>query len=196
MKERPIIFSGPMVRAILSGRKTMTRRVVTNATSLGNFKADELLLDSPRAFVDKGPSPAGNPGQYLHAPLDWPTVCERRGWHMSDADDAVIERLYPLWMPGDRLWVREAWKPFSWHEGQPPFIQFEDGTLFEVVGDGSLASEEWEERLLESVDAECEKLGLRIDDQGSYSWDGPNPLRWRPSIFLARLASRLTLEAI
>jgi hypothetical protein len=38
MKHIPILFSTPMVQAILEGRKTMTRRVVNEKTPLGNWE--------------------------------------------------------------------------------------------------------------------------------------------------------------
>lgn len=69
IKERPILFSAPMVRAILEGRKTVTRRAVKGlATSFAvTTAADESPLNSVCWNVG-GPiihCPYGKPGDRL-----------------------------------------------------------------------------------------------------------------------------------
>lgn len=90
MKERPILFSGPMVRAILSGQKTQTRRSLKLLPGLAWY--DHLGGEKEGWFCD----PNG-PG--------W--------WH-------VEEMACPYGQPGDRLWVRETWAAGACAEGLSP----------------------------------------------------------------------------
>lgn len=106
MADRPIPFKGPMVRAIIEGRKTQTRRVLSHANTAFNGRPWSNFVkaqtwDWNAAWVDPGPSPAGNAGPYLKLP-----------WLSGDADpwEGTTHRVYPLVQPGDRLWVREAWR--------------------------------------------------------------------------------------
>jgi len=62
-KERPILFSGPMVRAILEGRKSQTRRVVKHWEEDGDI--DCYCVSTFAGYVPKWPSPHGKPGDRL-----------------------------------------------------------------------------------------------------------------------------------
>ena len=63
MKERPIIFSGEMVRAILDGRKTQTRRAVKlNHSGRVQRAGKNWHLDDPDAVMA---CPYGQPGDRL-----------------------------------------------------------------------------------------------------------------------------------
>lgn len=81
-KERPILFNGEMVRAILAGRKTQTRRVVKPQPS--HEAVSSRLLDRGWEFWGPIDSETGRGLLYQHS-----VPC-------------------PYGVPGDRLWVRET----------------------------------------------------------------------------------------
>ncbi len=85
MKERGILFSAPMVRAILAGTKTQTRRVVKH-----------------RAF-----GASDTPG------YDWTFRNPRTGGCWNDVSHARMLELCPYGVIGDRLWVRETWQAWE-----------------------------------------------------------------------------------
>lgn len=88
MTDRPILFSGPMVRALLDGRKTQTRRIVKPQPS-----ADA---------VDAGVTMSGNPA----ANGVW---CWLDAKDLMDASQVGETFRCPYGVPGDRLWVKETW---------------------------------------------------------------------------------------
>ena len=89
MKERPILFSGPMVRAILEGRKTQTRRPVK---------------PQPPAYIDE------LYGGELRQQAPYQLECHESGCVLGygfEDDNGLLYRC-PFGVPGDRLWVRET----------------------------------------------------------------------------------------
>ena len=88
-RERPILFSAPMVRAILDGKKTQTRRIVKCPRGIC---ADCFA----RAVPHHGEQCVFGGGPYLRVP-----ACD----HNDIGGDRVRS---PYGVAGDRLWVRET----------------------------------------------------------------------------------------
>ena len=177
MKERPIIFSAPMVRAILDGRKTQTRRVVGygNSTVLGSrSKAlwSQLVWDGIHGLhprVDPGPDPFGCDGyQYLHVPAVNPE--DKPG----GPDDVARFRVRPVWDCGDRLWVRETWMEEYDTDTIRPFTP--PRYLYAATHDGE------------------QPIVMDGDGGGVTNKDGSFASAWRSPMFMPRRASRITLE--
>lgn len=135
MKERPILMSAPMVRAILAGSKTQTRRVIKDQ-SIGE------------RFCEMRPE-----GAYL----EWlgSPCCGTGVWEVPEYSGVAK---VPHGVVGDRLWIRETW----------------------------------------AAPHDCDHLKPREVPPGTrlhYAADAPlGGLLGRPSIFMPRWASRITLE--
>ena len=88
MKERPILFSGEMVRAILDGRKTQTRRPVTVP-----WRGSKRVAPYEPCYIE-------NDSELM--------ARDRYGdWHR------MVDYMHPYGIPGDRLWVRETWRQYD-----------------------------------------------------------------------------------
>ena len=155
MRERPILFSGPMVRAILSGTKTQTRRVVkpqpvadANWVGGGYWERNAATITQP-----------------IPTRLCIPDMTE----------------FGPCGQPGDRLWVRETFAEKLAHTGRPMGWAYRaDGERAEYeLGNGrwspSIHMPRWASRItLEITGVRVERLqDISEDearDEGAQSW--------------------------
>lgn len=86
MKERPILMSGEEVRAILDGRKTMTRRIVKWPLKSANHHGTRRIFTESKANE----------------------VREMLG---QDSRHPHNRPVSPYGKPGDLRWVKETWVP-------------------------------------------------------------------------------------
>ncbi len=151
--ERPILFSAPMVRALLAGEKTQTRRVV-------KLLGAEVIEERPD----------GLDGAVFSQP--WPWSPQYDGWVPC-----------PYGRTGDHLWVKETFAPCTARIRAGHFHYRADGAVGHRVSTNG--GDSWWTQTGHT-------LGLSAKDlQGV--WVAP-PKRWKPSIFMTRAASRITLE--
>ena len=88
MREHPILFSTQMVRAILEGRKTVTRRPMKEQPFSDGYQQGDVCLDQNGAYARFSVEAVGG-GGYRSEEFQCP---------YGDPRDR------------DRLWVREAWR--------------------------------------------------------------------------------------
>ena len=176
MSERPILFSAPMIRAILSGTKTQTRRIV-------KLQPPATVESVYRPF----PTEPNNWQGYGHGLIRWYGSC-------------------PYGVPGNRLWVREPWAqehPIAVQAGRysqdgragipgPPGVTYRvvyraDGEPLQVWRNAS------GEHPYFTIDGPADDIAAQYPTVSSnYTRDG-KAIYWTPAIHMPRWASRITL---
>lgn len=161
MKERPILFSKPMVLAILAGTKTQTRRAVRGVKHFPDWGSAVGMVGGAWRYGSPAGLDMSDRGDNWSVTLDADhlrRMCTREayGWGAGAG--------CPYGQPGDRLWVREAWR---------------------TTGDGGRCND-MPPRDLQAHEVWYEADGHAPSDECAG--------KLRPSMFMPRWASRITLE--
>lgn len=147
MTDRPMIFSGPMVQALIDGRKTQTRRVIRQASHNG--------------------------WHIYHAG-------KRCGWY-NGGGEGKLNAMNTPYMPRDRLYVREAWRPQMDSTIWACVEYRSDGARIKPrIEEDNAGGKFWED--CNAVDPDWRQYDVE-----------PQVAKWRSPIFCPRWASRLTL---
>ncbi|MEE3153965.1 MAG: hypothetical protein VX309_00365, partial [Pseudomonadota bacterium] len=153
MADKSIIFSAPIVRALLDGRKTQTRRLLKPKGG----------LPAPVNLAAHG---VGTYSGEHSDPASW-------GWPFAeDGSDASLALFPDLsgYAPGDRLYVREAWRPH-------------------YLGDYV-----WNLDVTYAADGELRTILDGEFGEGDWKWPKAADRGNVPSIHMPRWASRMWLE--
>jgi hypothetical protein len=151
VKERPILFSGAMVRALLDGSKTQTRRVV-------KVQPD---FDTARAALG---------GDTTGAQIVYDHVFGGIGLKRGNGSGFVQPNIHcPYGQPGDRLWAKEDWQALHKYNGTKiadipvddrHWVNFPaSGTIWDAQRRAARFMPRWASRiLLEIVSVRVERL--------------------------------------
>jgi hypothetical protein len=181
MKERPILFNAPMVRALLDGSKTQTRLAIKRQP-----EPPRAIYSSPGADTKITPSLVRcENGMGVAWRFEMSKITSDKGSTMkvSVMDHEPVRMVCPYGNPGDRLWVREAFaiETTQDYEGDPGIepalgpVKWEDDDGYRLIP-RYRASEPG--TMLMIAPSEKDEIGMR----------------WKPSIHMPRWASRILLE--
>lgn len=138
-KERPILFSTPMVRAILAGTKTVTRRVMKPQPSEGWQHTGKLIEIHDMSKEN---------------PLDHVMGL---GFCNADGDEGYA---CPYGKPGENLWIKESWCHWDADRREPAACWYRTDTLpsdFPLRWKGPRYMPRWASRLT------LEITGIRVE---------------------------------
>jgi hypothetical protein len=159
MKERGMLFSKPMVLALLDGSKTQTRRILK-----GNIEGFDL---NGLGNLTIGNKPLGYCAVLRAPKARW--IADDKPWH------EWIK--CPYGKPGDRIWVRENFQPIyaeGWNEGKND--ETGDPVNYKT-GEGYDVSYPATDGIVEFYDSETDECSQRV-------WPSIHMPRWASRIDL------------